>query len=54
MCHNYFPMCGARLGSPETLISGGVFCILFAAVGKKYVAKGIPIPIPKKLKKPES
>ena len=32
----------------------GVFFILFAAVGKKYVAKGIPIPIPKKLKKPES
>ena len=21
MCHNYFPMCGARLGSQETLVS---------------------------------
>ena len=45
---------GARRKSRNHPVSGGVFFILFAAVGKKYVAKGIPIPIPKKLKKPES
>ena len=45
---------GARRKPRNHPVSGGVFFILFAAVGKKYVAKGIPIPIPKKLKKPES
>ena len=35
-------MCGARKGI-QNLGFGGVFFILFAAAGKKYVAEGTPL-----------
>ena len=40
MCHNYFPMCGARLGSQETLASCGVLWYLSFAEERKYPAEG--------------
>ena len=42
--------CGARGGSPETIRFLAAFFHTFCRCWQKYVAKGIPIPIPKKLK----